>query len=906
MTTALFEEKIAAADAAFAAGELDQATQLYAELRSDEALPKELVDKVAAQWQLIKLRQAGGAMPDLSARTSDPAPKADGASAGLPTISPSGKTLLQGPAGLAAPAAAPEAAPARPTALPSSNGAAAAPNGATTADLAPTAPKPTAPRTGGRPPKPSAGVAALVPPISAVTQAEAKQQTVQELAAEAQSYRARPTKSNFKAAIARYRQLLALSDLTPPQVEEYSRQLRATEQDYEAFEAEFGELTTARQLVNQEGELIALRKLIISGQTIGPDGEELEGKFETLLTGTRENQAKQARAEISLAEQLQSEGVRLLDPEPLAEAEQSYQRAIDLLQGTHVGAAELNDANTPQATKLAIRSIPALLKTNEVDDLIQKYTESRNNVTKQRELIQRVLPDYRTAEQLFTNKSYAEAATILKKLQNTVDTKFHSKQIDFLNTETQSRWEQAVVTKADQLLEQARTAQSRGAFSQVEELVSTILDLDQQLESEKFEGRKQQARALNEEVRQGERDFRALLEEARQLRRQGKLDEAETKIRTAIAQRPTDPDAREVFDQVLQAHINLATQQADRALAAPTRPTLEAARERLEQQRGRIGDLGAVLQKRLTEQLQTSLTQLGNALTRITERERGEAELNRLLKQVREQLDSGEYQPALATLAKVKERAPTHQQLDTLTAEAGQGWASALRSEARSLIDAVPPNPSAALKCLTIIREQGLEDTSSASLREQVERLLGKEQGLRAFEQGDFKQALIELGRADISDPEVKSTLRSARRKEAERLMSLREWARTIEVLNLMDAAEPGNQGLLGRARSEQALVEAERLRAAKEFGAAEQQLSAAEREHIDDITERSKVLRSQITADRAVFIQAQQLQVAAVEQYGRFDQTQNRRDLQDALHSLDKALALPDLRADDSQRAAI
>src|SRR5215204_2170163 len=91
------------------------------------------------------------------------------------------------------------------------------------------------------------------PPISTPpTRDDAIQQRVHELESQAQSYLARPTNAHFKQAIGLYERILGFGDINPAQRTSFEQRLEETLRAYEQFRAQFGELTTARQIQRDE------------------------------------------------------------------------------------------------------------------------------------------------------------------------------------------------------------------------------------------------------------------------------------------------------------------------------------------------------------------------------------------------------------------------------------------------------------------------------------------------------------------------------------------------------------------------------------------------------------------------------------------------------------------------------
>ncbi|MEP7190030.1 MAG: hypothetical protein ABI901_12635, partial [Roseiflexaceae bacterium] len=160
------------------------------------------------------------------------------------------------------------------------------------------------------------------------TRDDAIRQRVQELESQAQSYLARPTNANFKQAIGLYERILGFGDINPAQRTSFERRLEETLHAYEQFRAQFGELTTARQIQRDEIELIELRKLINTGVEIGPDGEELEPQFDKLLATVRGKLLRIARELADQANKQAGDGADYLDPPLLDTAIGTYERAI--------------------------------------------------------------------------------------------------------------------------------------------------------------------------------------------------------------------------------------------------------------------------------------------------------------------------------------------------------------------------------------------------------------------------------------------------------------------------------------------------------------------------------------------------------------------------------------------------
>src|SRR5215218_8959673 len=219
------------------------------------------------------------------------------------------------------------------------------------------------------------------------TRDDAIQQRIHELESQAQSYLARPTNANFKQAIGLFERVLGFGDINPAQRSSFERRLNETLQAYEQFRAQFGELTTARQIQRDEIELIELRKLINTGVEIGPDGEELEPQFDKLLATVREKLLRIARDLADQANKQAGDGADYLDTPLRDTAISTCERAIGCIQGEEIRGWE----DSLSAT-IAVIGIKSLLLNEAAEGAIKKYEQRAADIRDTRAAIMRVRP----------------------------------------------------------------------------------------------------------------------------------------------------------------------------------------------------------------------------------------------------------------------------------------------------------------------------------------------------------------------------------------------------------------------------------------------------------------------------------------------------------------------------------
>lgn len=731
---------------------------------------------------------------------------------------------------------------------------------------------------------------------------DAIQQRVHELASKAQSFLGRPTNANYKQALALYERILGFSDISTEQRAEYGRRLAEARGAYEQFRAQFGELTTARQLQRDEVELIELRKLVNAGVEIGPDGEELDPQFDKLLAVVRDKLLRLARELADQAAKQAGDGMDFLDLQLLDVAIASYEQAIRRVQGE-----EIQSSDTSLATSVAIMGIKSLLLNEASQGAIKKYEQQAGHLRDVRLIIMRVRPIYEDADASFRQGDYAQAVALLELVHELSSKQFNSTLLEGLARRSVQRWEQATLARADTLLQSAKIAASRGDYDQVEKLVGELIGLEPHLDTAALKERKAQAEDLVKHLQDTEWKLQQLVSESGLARVRGDLADAERLAREALVLRSGHRPAQHALDSVLTIVINNALRGAEDTLAAPDEARLQSSRDALELQRQFVGEISEqAARRKLLDRLEDSLAQIKQMLDQQRQMNDREKQAQLLAERAHSQAQQERYADALATFAEARALIPHSAWIDAQENELRNVWANALRQRAHELMASAPPHPAAALECLNTLRGIGMEDVGSIELRRRVEWHTNGDRGISYINQGMFTEAIEALLRADPTDPAIKSALSSARSKEAQRLMNQGRWSPALDVLQQIDLPDDEALALSSRARAEHLLDQAQGFFNLKVFDGAEARLREAEREPLDDIPNRVAQLREQIAVARDVFRKAQALHQRAQECYRRYRTYTNPNDLLEAIRMLDEALDLHDLPLEDRQRITI
>lgn len=731
---------------------------------------------------------------------------------------------------------------------------------------------------------------------------DAIQQRVQELASKAQSFLNRPTNNNYKQALSLFERILGFSDLSAEQRAEYGRRLSDLRALYEQFRAQFGELTTARQLQRDEIELIELRKLINAGVELGPDGEELEPQFDKLLATVRDKLLRVARELADQAGKQATDGLDYLDTQLLGVAIGSYEQAIRRIQGEEI---QVGDGSA--TTSVAVTGIRSLLLNEAAQTAIKKYEQRVATARDAQMIIQRIRSMYDEADLHFRQGAYAQAVALLELVHELVSKQFTSLLIEGLWRRAVQRWEQATLARADTLLQTAKIAASRGDYEQVERVVGELIGLEPHLDTPAIKERKGQAEELVKHLQDTEWKLQQLVGDAGLARVRGDLAEAERLAREALVVRPGHRPAQQVLDSVLTILVNNALRSAEDALVGTGEFDLNICRDALEQQRQFLGEISEPASRRkLLDRLEEALSQIKQAAEQQRQLSDRERMAQQLAERAQGQAQQARFADALASIAEARELAPQSAWVDAQEHELRATWAASLRQHAREFMEASPPHPAAALECLNTLRSIGMEDVASVELRRRAEWSSSNERGLGFFNQGMFAEAIEALLQSDLNDPLVRDALNEARAKEAQRQMNLSRWGVALDILKQIEAPGPEVQELLGRARAEHLLDQAQSFFNLKVFDGAEARLREAEREQLDDIPSRVAQMREQIKIAHEVFRKAHTLQQRAQEQFRRYRSYSNPNDLLAAIRTLDEALELEDLPLEDRQRATI
>lgn len=747
------------------------------------------------------------------------------------------------------------------------------------------------------------------------TRGSSIQDRISDLHNQARSFLNRRTDANYKEAIARYEQILGFSELTDEQRQHYQALLESTRNQREEFLALYGELTTARQLADDERQLIATRKLMNAGKTIDPDGEELQPRFNSLLGTYRQKLVRSAGERAAIADKLVTDGRNLLDTGPIKEAQAIYNEAIQQVKGEQIGQIGQPLEKADIATTIAIEGLRNLLVSHpDTEKAVHDYTERRTRAESQAKLVGIVLILFEKAEKFYEKEQYSKAVEPLEVAQQRSREGF-SMLVDSLLTRAQSKWERKVLVEADALLAQLETAFSQGEFSRVEQLADKVLKLEPQLKSDELENRKEKANAILKRLRESEEELKRLVQESRRAYSRDIAD-AIRLAREALAIRPADKKAQKAFDRALETSIKRLIQAADSSINERDKSKLEAAQTTLAEQQNHVGEIHkGTSQTQLNRRLTRRIERIGEVLAELKKEQEDREEAARVLERCQEQIANEQYPEADKLLAEARQLDPKNIELDEIEKLLRDGWIDHEKEQARRFLAInkpnLRPNVKAAIECLdTLHNILRFEDETTINYRRQANLLQAKEDGLKLKEQGKWVKAIAQLEQADLTDREVKEALRECRRNEAQRLITQRDWQKALDILANVEANDPEFKRLVNRAQAEWSLEQADAARAKKEFELAEQELNKAEQQDVDDenLKKRLSQLRARVTAERKTFDKVNNYRRNATSSYARYEMSKDRRELRKAIEELDNVLALPEseLPTNDVQRREV
>lgn len=784
--------------------------------------------------------------------------------------------------------------------------------------------------------------------------AGAIEEQVQRLSAQADSHLQTRTRDNYKAAIAAYERILGFGrDLSIEQREIYDRRLEQARNDYEGFLAEFGELSTARQLAKGEEELVAIRKLMNRGYQEDDQGQDLAAQFASLQSLVQQNLLKRASEQAETARKQAEDGIAYLEENQLGAAAEKINGAIALIEGKDITSEQAPDA---RETQEAIAGIQNILKQQEqVRETSQKYEQQRERYQSLHKTVKRIVPLYERAEAHFKKRAYADAINELESIQSRAGEQFQSAMVDSLHERAHRLWEEHTVARARQLLSEARAAQHRGDQKTVQSKINEIIGLEPSLKSDALEALRRDAENIQKEIGQIEQEFAERVKQAREDLNRGEFGEARKTLQGVLDERPGHETARKLLDTVLNRAAQAVLSEADEALAHADEEQLETCRTRLQAQRNGIKEIdNRVTRGNLEERIEETLLQVEQTINDLQEQRQREEQVKSLLVRAQSLLENQNFSEAQRVLDEAMQLKPGDPDAENLWQEIRFDWSRSLREQARSYLgrgrgkEKDAPNPRAALETLDKLFSLGMEDAATRDLQRQARQLLNREEGKTYLDQDNYRAAIDAFLQADPRDPEVISNLRTARLKEGKRLVQQKRWDDVLAVLpQRTDATNPEFAEMISQAQAESVLIKArtalnegnldeasnhlddaeaigysgiqERVRetrkqieqrraeellsevqdeiTARNFEAAENKLVQVERLSLDDMGARVAALREKKRKIQKVYQNIQIFEKEAEDHYKNYQQMGNPDELLKAISILDKILKRPDMQ---------
>lgn len=742
-----------------------------------------------------------------------------------------------------------------------------------------------------------------IPPVASITDASARR--AEELVAEAEAYLRRPTANNYKDAYARLDQALQQSGLSPARRGEIQTRLATVGRDYADFRERFGQLTTARQLENIELELIAARVLQNKGIEVGPDREDLTDLISTKLEQLRKRLVRVAGEQAATADHLVEDGQNYLDAGALKEAVARYERVIGLLQGQEIKV--VGTAPTAEQTTAIAGFQSRLLEYPEITDAIKTYEARREAIRRLPELLERALPTYKQAEQLYNEGRYSEALKQIERMRGIIGNRFQSSQFDELEGYVRKAFEAQIAAKIQNYLDSASIALSRDDVVGVTTAIEAARAVEPQFTSERLDTLRAQANELIKQVGQGEEAITANLAAAQVALAEGKFDVAIQKVRTLLIRRPNHAQARKLLDEAIYQQVSNVINEADQLT---DRSPLEAL-NKVYPQLSTLADKArehsdTAVRVALDERVKETITRTGRRIAQQRKAAEDTSQLNAALSEFERYLKANLLEEAARSVRQMRLLTSSDPQVQRAEADLKTTWSAKRRRQAQDFLAENPPQFEAALTELDALEKLAPGDSQLAPLRQKAELLKAMSAAQMAFERGDFAATLTILRATTADTSESLDLLRKARQREVQRLTGLEQWAEVLVLLRDVDAAEESMPGLFRRATGEQALRQAEEHLRLKLFDQCEQALAQVEQQRLDDLSKHAAEIRGRLEATRTIYRRVETFVQTAQGHERQFATSQNREALLAAIKQLDQALTDSELLPGDKQREQI
>jgi hypothetical protein len=328
----------------------------------------------------------------------------------------------------------------------------------------------------------------MTPDETATIQAEEIQKQIENSEANIRGYRQNlQTRADFKAALNEYGILLDYN-LHPEQRSRYQQERAELQHQYEAFQEKYNDLQTARQLANLENELIAIRKLMVKGEVVDDDGNDLASQFADLLGKLAKTLLETTSEKDELAQKQSVVAMNTLQETQAAGVIGIYHNVIELLEGKGISEPDAS-LETVQAIA-GIRNF--LAEREDIREKTQHYRARLAIAEQLQETIKEVRSIYNDAQDLFGEGNYSQTVEKLEEVADHTNEYFKSSTIDGLRRRATDRWVVQELKRAVELEVSARTQLALEEYKEARQHATQLVNLGKDIKGLKTVEEEQQ------------------------------------------------------------------------------------------------------------------------------------------------------------------------------------------------------------------------------------------------------------------------------------------------------------------------------------------------------------------------------------------------------------------------------
>lgn len=619
---------------------------------------------------------------------------------------------------------------------------------------------------------------------------------ISELVAEADFTLRTPSNANFKEAEEIFNRILGY-ELSEQQRQLYSDRKTEVIQQREQFLAKYGELITARQLVDTATELIQIRMRVNDGEVRVPgDDKPLAVQFTELLSAMRRKVQTSADEQVANARSAELEGVHYLEESQLDTAIEYYTKAIQLLQGV-----DFERPHADQATAVAIQGIKKLFD----DETLQGSKVDYNKELKRLRDVKKRIPTVRNLyeqaekelEKARDKAGYAKAVRTLDKAVREAGTITDWSRLVEARQRAWNEWERVVLVEGDKLLREANIAYTKQDVVTLHQKIDELQNLEPHLQSVQLTTRQHQAEVWLKELVDIEQGVRSEIEKAIRATHTLKLSDEISDIDAHIEQlNRTKGDLARISDRIDRNHLEQTLQQAIQDLEERKQQLVTADQQRRD--------------------IQALMVQANNCYR------------------------AGDYEAAWKNVNQVLSRDSQHTTARDLHNSVHKSWLGELKHKMGLLLKGRNSSIDEIEHTLTMMTNHlNYSDEEITGWQGQIVRLRAKHNGLDFFRKDQYQTAITELSKADSTDLDVIDTLKQARFKLGEQAVLQQQWADAVQFLKQADTSNARVKTLLDRALAENGTLQAVDARQKGEFEQALRVLQESKAHQVAALDER-------------------------------------------------------------------